>query len=213
MELGFIHRYLPAADPSSGTTLLLLHGTGGDESDLIPLGRMLSPGAAILSPRGKVLENGMPRFFRRLAEGVFDIEDVKTRASELATFIEAAAAAYQFEISNMVAAGFSNGANIAAAVLLMRPGLLNRAILLRPMVPFEPDKPVSLAGTAVFMGAGRRDPIVPTENTERLAGMLRQFGAGVSLEWSDGGHALVEREIAAARDWLRGRATNLAERV
>jgi predicted esterase len=211
VELGFIHRYLPPADPSSSTTLLLLHGTGGDESDMIPLGRVLSPGAAILSPRGKILENGMPRFFRRLAEGVFDIEDVKLRAGELAAFIQAAAARYEFEISNVVAVGFSNGANIAAAVLLLRPGLLTRAILLRPMVPFEPEKPVNLAGTAVFMGAGRRDPIVPTENTERLAGMLRAFGARVSLEWSDGGHALVEREIVAARDWLGGRATTSQE--
>src|SRR5213594_2930396 len=126
MELGFTHRYLPASNPAVKTTLLVLHGTGGDESDLIPLGGLLAPGAAILSPRGKVLENGMTRFFRRLAEGVFDVEDVKLRARELAAFIEEAAERYQFDVANVAAAGYSNGANIAAAVLLLRPGLLKR---------------------------------------------------------------------------------------
>jgi phospholipase/carboxylesterase/glyoxalase family protein len=203
MELGFTHRYLPASNLAVKTTLLVLHGTGGDESDLIPLGGLLAPGAAILSPRGKVLENGMPRFFRRLAEGVFDVEDVKLRARELAAFIEEAAERYQFDVANVAAAGYSNGANIAAAVLLLRPGLLKRAMLFRPMVPFEPEQAPALAGTAVFIAAGRRDPIVPSENTERLAGMLRDHGVRVSLQWSEGGHGLVEDEIAAAREWLR----------
>ena len=180
-ELGFTHRYLPASDPVSETTLLVLHGTGGDESDLIPLARMIAPGAAILSPRGKVLENGMPRFFRRLAEGVFDVEDVKLRAHELAAFIEAASARYQFDPASVVAVGYSNGANIAAGVLLLRPGLLKRPILFRPMVPLEPEWAPELTGTAVFIAAGRRDPIVAPENTQRLANMLRQFGAQVTL--------------------------------
>jgi predicted esterase len=206
MDLGFIHRYLPPADPDSKITLLVLHGTGGDESDLIPLARMLAPGAAILSVRGKVLENGMPRFFRRLAEGVFDVEDVKFRAAELANFIEAAAVHYEFDIGNLVVAGYSNGANIAAAVLLLKPGLIRRAILFRAMVPLEPEKAPDLTGTDVFLAAGKRDPIIPPEETGRLAGMLRDFGARVTLRWADAAHSLTTDEIVAARDWLSGLA-------
>ena len=203
--LGFIHRYIPPAaegELAGSTTLLLLHGTGGDEEDLLPLGRALLPGAGLLSPRGKVLERGAPRFFRRLAEGVFDQEDLARRTDELAAFIEAAAKTYDLDRAGLVAVGFSNGANIAASLLLRRPGLLRGAVLLSPMVPFEPESPPDLRGTSVFIGAGRNDPIAPAAQAERLADMFRRAGADVSLHWEPGGHALTDGEVSAAAEWL-----------
>jgi predicted esterase/catechol 2,3-dioxygenase-like lactoylglutathione lyase family enzyme len=203
--LGFVHRYVPptaGAELASGTTLLLLHGTGGDEEDLIPLGRALLPGAGMLSPRGKVLERGAPRCFRRLAEGVFDQEDLARRTEELAQFIAAAARTYELDRDGIVAVGFSNGANIAASLLLRRPGVLRGAVLLSPMVPFEPDARPDLTGTSVFIGAGRADSIAPPEQAERLADLLRQAGAAVTVHWEPGGHAVTEREVDAARQWL-----------
>jgi predicted esterase/catechol 2,3-dioxygenase-like lactoylglutathione lyase family enzyme len=203
--LGFVHRYIPpaaGAELAGGTTLLLLHGTGGDEEDLIPLGRALLPGAGLLSPRGNVLERGAPRFFRRLAEGVFDQEDLARRTEELATFIEAAAKTYELDRDGMVAVGFSNGANIAASLLLRRPGLVRGAVLLSPMVPFEPDVPPDLTGTSVFIGAGRADPIAPPAQTEHLAVLFRRAGAAVTVDWQPGGHAVTDSEVAAARQWL-----------
>jgi phospholipase/carboxylesterase len=207
-ELGFIHRYIPAsarAGAASSATLLLLHGTGGDETDLIPLGATLLPGAAVLSPRGKVLEGTAPRFFRRLAEGVFDQEDLARRTEELAHYIEAAVRAYQLDGDNVFAVGLSNGANIAASVLLRHPGLLRGAVLLSPMVPFEMDAPPDLAGTGVFIGAGRTDPVATPEHAERLAGLLRQAGADVTLHWHPGGHAITQSEVEAARRWIAAR--------
>src|SRR5258708_17264403 len=199
-DLGFRHRFLPAADKTA-PVLLLLHGTGGDESDLIPIGEQLAQaipgGAHLLSPRGKVLENGMPRFFRRLAEGVFDIEDLKLRAAELASFIESAAEVYGFDSGKVIAAGYSNGANIAAAVLLLHPGVLSAAILLRPMVPLEPEKLPDLSGVRIFIAAGQRDPIVPPGQTQRLATLLESAGADVELFRHAGGHELGEAELAA----------------
>jgi predicted esterase/catechol 2,3-dioxygenase-like lactoylglutathione lyase family enzyme len=203
--LGFVHRYLPpvaGAELAGSTTLLLLHGTGGDEEDLIPLGRALLPGAGALSPRGKVLERGAPRFFRRISEGVFDLEDLARRTEELAQFIGAAAKTYQLDRDAIVAVGFSNGANIAASLLLRRPGLLRGAVLLSPMVPFEPEVPPNLAGTSVFIGAGRADPIAPPAQAQRLAELLRQAGATVTLHWEPGGHAVTKGEIDAARQWI-----------
>lgn len=203
--LGFIHRYIPPSaggEPAGSTTLLLLHGTGGDESDLLPLGRLLLPGAGILSPRGKVLERGAPRFFRRLAEGVFDQEDLARRTTELADFVSAAGRAYDLSPDGIVAVGFSNGANIAASLLLRRPGVLRGAVLLSPMVPFEPDPLPDLGGTSVFIGAGRNDPMVPAEQTERLAALLREAGADVTLHWDDGGHGITKGELDAAASWI-----------
>jgi len=203
--LGFVHRYIPpAADgpAAGGTTLLLLHGTGGDENDLLPLGRLLLPGAGMVSPRGKVLENGAPRFFRRLAEGVFDQEDLARRTDELADFVRAAAETYQLDCNGIVAVGFSNGANIAASLLLRHPGVLRGAVLLSPMVPFEPDTLPDLSGTAVFIGAGQTDPIVPPEKAERLAELLRRAGADVTIHWDPGGHAVSWEEVDAARRWI-----------
>jgi phospholipase/carboxylesterase/glyoxalase family protein len=197
----FVHRWLPAGH-ADARTLLLLHGTGGDESDLLPLGRMLDPSAALLGIRGRILEQGMPRFFRRLAEGVFDLEDLRVRANELADWIERAPARFGFDPARLTAVGFSNGANIAAAVLLLRPGTLSRAALLSPMVPLEPDPLPDLAHARVFIGAGRADPIAPPDQARRLGELLRTAGAAVALHWTPGGHGLDPGELAAARAWL-----------
>ena len=183
-------------------TLLLLHGTGGDENDLLPLGRMLDPQANLLSPRGQVLENGMPRFFRRLAEGVFDVPDLIQRTDEMKEFIEAAAADYGFYTEKMTAVGFSNGVNIAGALLLLHPGVSKSAVLLHPMVPLVPDTLPDLSKTRVFIGAGRQDTLVSNDETERFIALLRQAGADVTLFWSDGGHGLSREEVQAAAHWF-----------
>jgi phospholipase/carboxylesterase len=202
-DLGFLHRFIRAQSPSPGRVLLLLHGTGGNEDDMIPLGRDLDPTAALLSLRGNVLENGMPRFFRRLAEGVFDEADVIRRANELAGFIAPAAAKYQFDPKRLTAVGYSNGANIAAAVLLLRPGTLSSAILFRAMVPLTPDDAPDLAGTRGLICSGKRDPIIPVKNAERLTAMLRAAGAEVTLRLEEATHQLEFDEIEAAKKWLR----------
>ena len=199
-DLGFVHIYHAAA-AADGPMFLVLHGTGGNESDLLPLASMIDPRAGVLSPRGKVLERGMPRFFRRLAEGIFDVEDLKLRTSELADFVRAAADHYGFDPARVVAAGFSNGANIAASVLLLRPGVLRAAILFSAMVPLVPPVPPDLAGVDVFMGAGRTDPLVKPANAQRLADMLRDAGANVTLHWKPGGHELAREDVDAARTW------------
>ena len=201
--LDFIHLYEPAASPDK-PTLLLLHGTGGDERDLIPLGPRLIPGAGLLSPRGKVLERGMPRFFRRLTEGVFDLEDLKARAEDLAQFVTRAAAHYQFDPSRVIAAGFSNGANIAAGLLLLHPGTLHAAMLFSAMVPIVPDPLPKLHGVKVFMNGGRQDPMVEPANTQKLATLLQQSGADVTLRWTNGGHSLTSEDVDAAAAWIRG---------
>lgn len=200
-ELGFAHRFVPAQNAGS-PVLLLLHGTGGSEDDMLPLGASLLAGAALLSPRGQVLENGAPRFFRRLAEGVFDIEDLKARTHQLADFVQSAASAYGFDASRVVAVGYSNGANIAASALLLRPQVLARAILLRPMVPLVPEPLPQLPGTPVFIGAGKRDSLVAPQESERLAALLRRVGAGVELRWADAGHNITSEELDAARSWM-----------
>jgi phospholipase/carboxylesterase len=198
-DLGFVHRYEPG---ESGRTILLLHGTGADEHDLIPLGRVVAPGAALLSPRGQVLENGMPRFFRRLAMGVFDVEDLKRRTDDLAAFVEAAAARYAFDLGSTVALGYSNGANIAASLLLSRPGLVRAAALLHAMVPFRPDPAPRLDGTRVLLTGGARDPMIPSDQTEELARILRDCGADVELELQPGGHELTPAEAERVHLWI-----------
>ncbi|HEY9228016.1 MAG TPA: alpha/beta hydrolase [Gemmatimonadaceae bacterium] len=202
----YVHRYLPPQGDDR-RTLLLLHGTGGDENDLIQLGQMLAPDAGLLSPRGTVLENGAPRFFKRHAEGVFDQEDLRARTKDLIAFIRAAADQYDFDPNQVTAVGFSNGANIAGSVLLTEPDALAGAVLFRPMVPFVPEQPLSLSDKAVFIGAGTNDPIVPRDQPERLADLLRVFGAEVTLSWQQGAHALTRGDVSAAYDWLeQGRA-------
>jgi predicted esterase len=197
----YVHRYLPP-EGNDRRTLLLLHGTGGDENDLIQLGQMLAPDAGLLSPRGTVLENGAPRFFRRLAEGVFDIDDLHARTKDLIAFVSAAAEEYQYDPSQLVAVGFSNGANIAGSVLLSEPDVFTEAILFRPMVPFVPEQALNLTDKRVFIGAGKSDPIVPPDHPERLADLLRVFGADVTLSWQSGSHALARPDVAAAYEWL-----------
>ena len=198
-DLDFIHQFTPG---SSDRTLLLLHGTGGDENDLIPLGRELDPNAALLSPRGKVLENGMPRFFRRLAEGVFDLEDLQKRTHELADFVTSAAEHYQIDNKQIVAVGYSNGANIAASLLLLRPEILSAAILFRAMVPLVPEKKPNLAAKRVWISAGSFDPIVPPSNTKELVEMLRDAGADVTIRFLQSGHELTSADVDGAREWL-----------
>jgi phospholipase/carboxylesterase len=215
-QLGFIHRFLPSKDEGSGarmgtreqgtkvfTTLLLLHGTGGNEEDLIPLAYELDQRAAILSPRGKVLENGVaPRFFRRLAEGVFDIEDLKFRTNELADFVKDASKAYDFSLQCTIAIGYSNGANIATSILLLRPEILSAAILFRAMVPLVPEILPDLTNKHIFMSSGLYDPIIPKQEAERLFGLFKKAGAKVSLNWQGSGHELTMEEVQKAKEWL-----------
>src|SRR5437868_4710979 len=198
-EPDFIHEFIPGDSPR---TLLLLHGTGGNERDLIPLGRELDAKAALLSPRGKVLENGMPRFFRRLAEGVFDLEDLKYRTNELADFVTAAGKHYGFATDQLVAVGYSNGANIAASLLLLRPETIHAAILFRAMVPLVPEKLPDLSLVRVWIGAGNQDPIVSTSETQRLVELLRSARADVTIRFVNAGHGLTDGEIEIARLWL-----------
>lgn len=197
-ELSFIHHFEKGA--SSQAPLLLLHGTGGNEQDLISLGKALAPGRSLLSPRGKILENGMPRFFRRLAEGVFDEEDVRNRAHELADFILSARATYG--LAKPVAVGFSNGANIAAALLLLRPEILAGAILLRAMVPLSEPPDAALAQTPILLISGASDPIIPLSNATQLATMLKNAGASVQHETLPTGHNLTQQDMKIATQWL-----------
>lgn len=201
-DLGFIYKYVPPEDPEKGTAIFIFHGTGGDEESLLPIAGAILPGAAVLSPRGKVLENGMPRFFRRFAEGVFDLEDLHYRTGELAKFIERAKAVYSLEGKKLAAAGYSNGANIAASLLLTYPGIFSKAALFHPMVPFVPERLPDLSGTDVLITAGTNDPIVDPEGTRELARLLRESGAHVEVFWYDRGHSLTREELDAARTFL-----------
>jgi len=217
-QLGFIHRFIYATNSNdlkgtrdgqkarekiSSTTFLLLHGTGGNEEDLISLAYELDQSAAILSPRGKVLENGVaPRFFRRLTEGVFDVEDLKFRTNELANFVKNASNTYGFDMDHLIAVGCSNGVNIASSMILLRPEVLSAAILFRAMVPLLPQVLPDLTNKHIFMSSGLHDPIIPKQETERLIGLFKKAGAKVSLHWQNSGHELRMNEINTAREWL-----------
>jgi phospholipase/carboxylesterase len=201
-DLSFIHRSIPPKEKSK-TTLLVLHGTGGDEDDLIPLAKMIDDQAAILSPRGKVLENGMPRFFRRLAEGVFDIEDLKLRTNELADFVTKASRKYNFDPKSVIALGYSNGANIAASMLLLGPESLKGAILFRAMIPLQPETTPDLSDKRIFVSAGRYDSIIPQDKTIELVRLFESAGANVTMNWEDSTHALTQGEIEKAKNWLK----------
>jgi phospholipase/carboxylesterase len=203
----FIHRFQPAS-ARGAAPLLLLHGTGGDETDLLPLGAALSPGAALLSPRGRVMEHGMPRFFRRLAEGVFDEDDVRRRAAELGAFV--AEARQRYDLAAPVAVGFSNGANIAAALLLTQPGVLSGAVLLRAMVPLSQPPAADLDGTPVLILSGTADPIVPAANAAKLATQLSDAGAEVTHRTLPAGHQLSQADVNLVRDWLASRKQPVA---
>ena len=199
LQPDFLHEFVPG---NPNRTLLLLHGTGGNERDLVPLGRELDPEASLLSPRGKILENGMPRFFRRLAEGVFDLEDLKTRTNELADFIASAARHYKLAADEIVGVGYSNGANIAASMLLLRPEIQHAAILFRAMVPLIPDTLPDLSSVRVWIGAGDQDPIIPASETKRLAELLRRAGADVTIRFAKAAHGLTNDDPEAAHQWL-----------
>jgi len=198
MGNGFVHYF----EPGDAPTLLLLHGTGGTERDLVPIGQAIAPGATILSPRGRVLENGMPRYFRRLAEGVFDMEDLHARTDELAEWISTTVEARGIAEQPIVAIGFSNGANMAGSLLLSHPGLLAGAILLRPMTPFVPEPLPDLAGTRVLIGAGTQDPLVSAEDSRELGALLTRCGAEVEIHWQPGGHGLAQGDLNVARSWF-----------
>ena len=181
---------------------MLLHGTGGTERDLISLGRELDPDASLLSPRGKVLENGRSRFFRRLAEGVFDLEDLRNRTNELADFVTSAARHYEIDDKQIIAVGYSNGANIAASMLLLRPEILSAAILFRAMVPLVPETIPDLSATRVLISEGDHDPIVSASEAGRLAGLLRKAGANVTIRFFQSGHELTSDDVDFSRAWL-----------
>ena len=199
-DLGLAHVLARGSGP---TTLLLLHSTGGDEHQLVDLGRRLAPEATLLSPRGTVLENGVARrFFRRHSPLELDIPDLLERTDELAEFVGAAAAAYGLDPARVVALGYSNGANIAASLLLGRPGTLRGAALLRPMLPYEPDAPPQLEGTRALIAAGVRDALVPRGQSERLAQVLAAGGAEVEHRVADAGHELVPSDLADVAAWL-----------
>ncbi|MGG6313624.1 alpha/beta hydrolase [Paenibacillus macerans] len=204
------HIYKPAMDSGgqAAPTLLLLHGTGGTERDLLPLAEMISPSSAVLSVRGNVLENGMPRFFRRLSMGVFDEEDLVFRTQELQDFLDEASAGYGFDRRRVVAVGYSNGANIAASLLFHHQDALSGAILHHPMVPRRGVQLPAMAGLPVFIGAGRNDAMCRPEETEELKGLLGAAGAQVHVHWEPYGHQLTETEVQAAADWFK---RNLAE--
>ena len=217
LRLGYIHRFILPSDEmrtrraqgqkgerNKFTTFLLLHGTGGNEEDLIPLAQQLGQKAAILSPRGKVLEAGVaPRFFRRLAEGVFDVEDLKYRTNELADFVKDASNAYDFDVHNVIAVGYSNGANIGASMLLLRPEILSGAILFRAMVPLIPEILPDLTNKHIFMSSGLYDPIVTRQGAEKLFGLFRKAGAKVTISWQENGHESTMEEVQTAREWLQ----------
>jgi len=203
--LGFTYRFEPARDPACRDTLLLLHGTGGDENDLMPLAEMVAPDAARLSPRGTVLEHGMPRYFRRIAEGVFDLEDLRLRTLELGAFVEHSFAAHGVDPRHVVALGYSNGANIGWSLLLARPELLAGAALLRPMLPAVPAALPDLGGRRVLVVAGESDPIAPPEHAARLSAALASAGAAVTRHVSRAAHELVREDVEALQSWWNAR--------
>jgi phospholipase/carboxylesterase len=213
-DFGFNHIFINS--PSNGSnnkeygnkgskklTLVLLHGTGGNEEDLIFLGKEIEPNASILSPRGKVLENGMPRFFRRLSEGIFDIEDLKFRTHELADFIQKCSLHYKFDLNQTIVVGFSNGANIIASMLFLRPEVIQGAILFRAMVPFISDDPLpNLSSKKILLSAGLNDPIATRIETENLYNMFQKTNANIILKWQHSSHNLIQDDLVIAKEWI-----------
>jgi len=196
------HIFQKGTDPNA-PVLVLFHGTGGTENDLLPLVKAIAPASSVLSVRGNVLENGMPRFFRRLAEGVFDEEDLIFRTQELYDFLDQAAVEHGFQRDNLVAVGYSNGANIAGSLLFHHPGALRGAILHHPMVPRRGVQLPDLSGVPVFIGAGQNDPICSPQETEELEQLLSGAGAAVAVHWERAGHQLTHTEVGAAAAWYK----------
>lgn len=200
--LGFIHRYIPPKDPKSTQTLLLLHGTAGNEESLLSIADIISPDSAVLSPRGQILENGMPRFFRRHSEGLFDIEDLHLRTRELAIFIQDSIKEYNRDSNKLITVGYSNGANIASSLILTYPGLITEAALYHPMVPYIPDNIPDLSNTRVLITAGTNDPIVSVDETNKLYNLYVACGAIVEIFWHDMGHNLTRKELYETKRFL-----------
>lgn len=196
------HIFKPGTNPNK-PVLLLLHGTGGNENDLLPLADIVDPEASILSVRGNVSENGMPRFFRRLAEGVFDEEDLIFRTNELNRFLDEASTTYAFDRQNIIAIGYSNGANIAASLLFHFMDALKGAILHHPMVPRRGIALPDLTGTNVFIAAGVNDPICPQQESIDLKELLEAAHASVDVQWENTGHQLTMNEVNAAKQWYQ----------
>jgi predicted esterase len=201
--LGFAHNFVQGKKESKNQTILLLHGTGGNENDLIPLGHEIAPDSSLLGVRGKVLENGMPRYFRRFGEGVFDIEDLKFRTKELANFVKEASKHYGFDLDLTVAVGYSNGANMAASLLLMGPEILHGAILFRAMLPFSPEKLPRLSGKLIFLSAGKFDSLTSPSQVEDLKDLLEKCGAHVSMNWESSDHSLTQEEAKKAKKFFQ----------
>jgi predicted esterase len=193
----YVHR---AGD--SAVTAVLLHGTGGDEFDLLELGAYLAPGATLLSPRGRAPEGSVNRWFARFAPGVLDTEDIIRRAGELETFVRDAVVHHELDADRTWAVGFSNGANMAAAEMLLHPEVFAGAVLLRPMLPLRPERVPDLSGRPVYVAAGTMDTMIPRESTEELVALLRRAGADVTESWVDAGHRFGVDEVTAAREWL-----------
>jgi phospholipase/carboxylesterase len=196
------HDHVWKPTSNADRTILALHGTGGDENSLVDLASSLDPMASVLGVRGNVLEGSMPRFFRRLSEGVFDEADLVLRTNELADFVAEAASKYRFDPHSLIALGYSNGANIAAAMLLLRPESLAGAILLRAMPPLDPQESPDLVGKRVLLCSGDSDPLLPVSGAERLARMLSDAGADISFEMLHAGHGLTSRDFELALAWL-----------
>jgi len=199
-----IHVFRKGTDPTR-PTLVLFHGTGGNEHDLLPLAELLSPGSSVLGIRGNVLENGMPRFFRRLSEGVFDEADLILRTREIKQFLNEAAKQYDFDAGHLATVGYSNGANIAGSLLLHYKDIFTSAVLLHPMVPLRGLALPSMNGVSVFIGAGLNDPMIPAEETRELEELLQGAGAAVTVHWGNQGHRLSPAEAEAAKNWLQSR--------
>lgn len=201
-DLELVHRFVTGEGSAAKTTLVLLHGTGGDENDMVPLAASLVPGAAVLSPRGAVREGGLPRFFRRISPGVFDLEDLAARTQQLIRFVRGAVEKYELDPSRLIAVGLSNGANIAASVLLTEAGVFSHGVLFRAMVPFEPKQFPKLGGTPVLIASGEWDPIATPEQARRLQTLLQNAGGTPTLTFFDAAHELTRGDIFAAADWI-----------
>jgi phospholipase/carboxylesterase len=201
-DAGFTHRLEPATNPAA-PALLLLHGTGGDENTLLPLGRAIAPGAALLSPRGKVLEHGMASFFRRLEKGVVDQQDLEFRTTELRSFIASASQTFSLVTDRLVTVGVSNGAILAASLVLRHPDTCAGVILLRGMAPFMPEPVPDLRRKPILLLGGLDDPIVQTDEVADLANIFRSANAAVTLHWENAGHTLAQGDVLMAFDWLR----------
>lgn len=201
-QLNHIHRFIPSKDRLNDKTLILLHGTAGNEESLLPISEFILPNSSVLSPRGQVLENGMPRFFKRLSEGVFDQADLRLRTRELADFIKDAINIYNLKSNDIIAAGYSNGANIASSVIFTCPELISKAVLYHPMIPFIPESAPDIKHLSVLITAGTNDPIVSREETVNLQNLYREYGAEVEIFWHDMGHKLTREELDKTKTFL-----------